>query len=102
MHPRRRGWHRWLLLFALSCTIGLYSIEVTHNHRTAADDLRCPVCHVIGHNALESSPPDLAPALVPALLSFALLSATVTVRSRRSFFPKPQTRAPPSRSALFV
>jgi hypothetical protein len=99
---RLRDWRAWLLLWALVCAVGLYSIEATHNHRTAADDLRCPVCHVVGHNALDSATPDLKPALIPALLLFVLLPATVTVRSRRFFFPKPQTRAPPSLLALFA
>jgi hypothetical protein len=93
---RLRDWRAWLLLAAMVCTVGLYSIEATHNHKDAADDLRCPVCHVVGHNALDSTTPDLKPALIPALLLFVLLPATVTVRSRRYFFPKPQTRAPPS------
>ena len=91
-----RGWRAWLLLWALLCAVGLYSIEATHNHRTAADDLRCPVCHVVGHNALDSTTPDLKPALIPVLMFFLLLPASVAVQSRRYFFLKPQTRAPPS------
>jgi len=92
-------WRVWLLLCAITCAVGLYSIEATHNHRTAADDLRCPVCHVVGHNALDSATPDLNPALVPALLFLVLLPVAITLRPYRSYSPKPQTRAPPSPSA---
>lgn len=98
----RHAWQRWLLLLALAWTVALYSVEVTHDHRTAADDLRCPVCHVLGHNALDSATPDLKPALLPALLFFLLLPVTVTVRLRRLSFLKPQSRAPPSLPTPFV
>lgn len=94
---RLSGWRRWLLLFALTCTVSLYSIEVTHNHRTAADDLHCPICHVLGHNALDSATPDLSLGLAPALLSFLLLPAAFTVLPRRGHFLTPQSRAPPTR-----
>lgn len=91
------GWRGWLLLLALACTVALYSIEATHNHRTAADDLRCPVCHVLGHNALDSATPDLKPVMLPALLFFLLLPVTVTVRRQHPSFLKPPPRAPPTR-----
>jgi hypothetical protein len=97
MHPKLRRWGRWLLLAAMACTIALYSIEVTHNHRTAADDLRCPVCHVLGHNALDSAATDLKPALIPALLLYVLiLPALMLLPKRRAFFTPP-SRAPPTR-----
>jgi len=100
LHNRRhplRSWRGWLLLLALACTVWFYSVEATHNHRTAADDLRCPVCHVLGHNALDSSTPDLKPALVPALLSFLLLPVFARVLPRRASFLTPPSRAPPTR-----
>ncbi|HEY4128035.1 MAG TPA: hypothetical protein VGN70_08335 [Gammaproteobacteria bacterium] len=94
---RLRDWRAWLLLLALGCTVALYSVEATHNHRTAADDLRCPVCHVLGHNALDSNTPDLKPALVPALLGFALLPVVFAVLPRHSAYLTPPSRAPPTR-----
>jgi hypothetical protein len=93
----RSGWRAWLLLLALACTVGLYSLEATHDHRTAADDLRCPVCHVLGHNALDSATPELKPALLPALLGFVLLSIAAVVLPRRAAFLTPPARAPPTR-----
>jgi len=93
---RRPRWRAWLLMLALACTVGLYSIEATHNHRTAADDLRCPVCHVLGHNALDSATPDLKPVVVSALLFFLLLTTGVAVPARRFAFLRPPSRAPPS------
>lgn len=95
-HPLRQ-WRAWLLLLALACTVGLYSVEATHNHRSAADDLRCPVCHVLGHNALDSTTPELKPALVSALLLFLALPLTFLVLPRRGHFLTPPSRAPPTR-----
>jgi hypothetical protein len=89
-------WRKWLALFALTCAVALYSIEATHDHRSAVDQLRCPVCHVAGHNALDSTTPDLAPVAPLAILFLVLLPALVAGLSRRPFFPKPQTRAPPA------
>src|ERR1700740_1628153 len=94
---RLRDWRAWLLLLALTWTVGLYSIEATHNHQTAADDLRCPVCHVVGHNALDSTTPELKPALVSALLFFVLLPASFMVLPRRGHRLTPPSRAPPTR-----
>jgi hypothetical protein len=89
-------WRKWLVLFALACSVALYSIEAIHDHRSAVDQLRCPVCHVAGHNALDSATPDLAPALTLTVLFCVLLPVAGAGLPRRVFFPKPQTRAPPT------
>ncbi|HEY1992718.1 MAG TPA: hypothetical protein VGH71_09675 [Gammaproteobacteria bacterium] len=94
---RLRDWRAWLLLLALACTVGLYSVEATHNHRNAADDLRCPVCHVVGHNALDSTTPELKPALVFALSLFVALPFSLVVLPRRGYLLSPPSRAPPTR-----
>lgn len=88
-------WRKWLALFAVACAVALYSVEATHDHRNSVDELRCPVCHVAGHNALDSSTPELTPALTLAVLFFVLLPAAAAGLIHRPFFPKPQTRAPP-------
>lgn len=92
-----RKWRAWLLLLALACTVGLYSVEATHNHRSAADDLRCPVCHVVGHNALDSTTPELKPALLSALSLFVALPLIQVVLPRRGYLLSPPSRAPPTR-----
>ena len=93
---RLPAWRRWLALFALFCTISLYSIEATHDHRTARDQLRCPICHVVGHNALDATPPDLAPVAALAPVFLLPLPAMGTLPSSRRYTLRPQTRAPPS------
>ena len=93
---RLAPWRAGLLLLALTCAVSLYSIEATHNHRTTLDDLRCPVCHVVGHSALDVYTPDLTPAFNLALLFFVLLPVAAAGAPRRNFHLKPQTRAPPS------
>lgn len=101
--PRRLApWRAGLLLLALACTISLYSIEATHNHRTALDDLRCPVCHVVGHSTLDVYTPDLTPAFALALLFFVLLPLTAVGAPKSLFFPRPQTRAPPTLSFSII
>ncbi len=94
--PRRLApWRAGLLLLAVACAVSLYSIEATHNHKTVLDDLRCPVCHVVGHSALDAYTPDLTPAFNLALLFFVLLPVAAAGAPRRHFHLKPQTRAPP-------
>ena len=92
-------WRKWLAIYAVTCVVALYSIEATHVHHNSADQLHCPVCHVVGHNPLDSSTPELTPALTLSVLFFMLLPVAATGLPRRPFFPKPQTRAPPT-SAL--
>lgn len=89
-------WRRWLVLFALVCAVSLYSIEATHDHRTAQDQLRCPVCHVVGHNALDTTPPDLTPAAVLVAIFFLALPAAGILPISRRYTLKPQPRAPPA------
>ena len=96
---RRLGrWRVALLLYALLSAVSLYSIEATHNHQTALDDLRCPVCHVVGHSALDVYTPNLTPVFSLSLLFFVLLPLTATAPAKSLFFPRPQTRAPPALS----
>lgn len=93
---RRLGrWRVALLLYALLSAVSLYSIEATHNHKTVLDDLRCPVCHVVGHSALDVYTPDLTPAFALSLLFFVSLPITAAAAPKSFFFPRPQTRAPP-------
>jgi hypothetical protein len=95
--PRRLShWRNALVLFALVCAVSLYSIEATHNHAKAADELHCPVCHVVGHNALDSYQPN-----TDVLLSLSGWYASPKPRQdavyvQRTFDLKPRTRAPPA------
>jgi len=95
--PVRRlsRWRAGLLLLALACTVALYSIEATHNHKTVLDDLRCPVCHAVGHSALDVYTPDLTPAFNLTLLFFVILPLTAVGAPKTRLFLRPQTRAPP-------
>ena len=93
---RVKGWRALLLLAAVACAVSLYSIEATHNHQTVLDDLRCPVCHVVGHNALDVYTPDLSATIAVPLVLFLGLPRLAAGLPRRGFFPKPRSRAPPS------
>ncbi|HKV97990.1 MAG TPA: hypothetical protein VJR90_10970 [Gammaproteobacteria bacterium] len=92
---RRTRWRRWLVIAALVCVVGIYSIELTHDHKTTAAELACPVCHVLAHGA-----PNLLKANLTPLVRFAgwyrhilprLDFSAVSLR----FNLKPQPRAPP-------
>lgn len=104
IRPARRvsGWRAGLLLAALACAVGLYSIEATHNHRTAVDELRCPVCHVVGHSALDVYTPDLTPAFNPALFAYLPAADDAPGSPRDSFSLRPRSRAPPSLVSSFI
>jgi hypothetical protein len=95
-HQRLPRWKRLLLCLALVCAVGLYSLEATHNHRNVADELHCPVCHVVGHNALNSYKPN-----TDVLLSLSgWYAATPALHDaayvQHPFDLKPRTRAPPA------
>ncbi|MGH8400999.1 MAG: hypothetical protein ACRESU_07850 [Gammaproteobacteria bacterium] len=60
---RQAGWRRWLVALALICVVGVYSIELTHDHETAASELACPVCHVMAHGAPNLFKPSLSPTI---------------------------------------
>jgi hypothetical protein len=92
---RRGRWRRWLVVAALVCTLGVYSIELTHDHKTMAAELACPVCHVMAHGA----PNLLKPNLVP-IVSFAgwyrhILPRLEFPAVHTHYKLKPQSRAPP-------
>jgi hypothetical protein len=88
-------WRRWLVVFALICTVGLYSDALTHHHETNAQRLSCPVCHVAGHNGLEVFTPPRAPAL-DSVSTYLLYSALDSGIVRRFAHPVPHSRAPPA------
>ena len=92
---RRARWRRWLVVVALVCTLGIYSIGLTHHHKTEASELACPVCQVMAHGAPNLLKPNLTP-----LVSFAGWYRHVLPRRDFSlvslrFNLKPQPRAPP-------
>lgn len=96
LEMRLPRWKRLLLCLALVCAVGLYSVEATHDHRTTADELRCPVCHVVGHSALNSYKPN-----TDVLLSLSGWYAPSPVQHdadyvQHPFDLKPRTRAPPA------
>lgn len=92
---RRARWRRWLVVVALVCTLGIYSIGLTHHHKTEASELACPVCQVMAHGA----PSLLKPNLMP-VVSFASWYRHDLPQSQHfvispQFALRPQPRAPP-------
>lgn len=99
---RQAGWRRWLVVAALVCTVGIYSIELTHDHRTTAAELACPVCHVLAHGAPSLLKPNLTP-----VVSFAGWYRHDLPQSQRfvispQFDLRPQPRAPPTPAPSLV
>lgn len=88
-------WRKWLTLFALVCAIGLYSDAATHHHRTLAQEMGCPVCHVVSHNALTT----FTPALTLPVQIFSWfrsnLPHTGTDGLQQFLDPAHRSRAPP-------
>ncbi|MGH8307221.1 MAG: hypothetical protein ACRER0_03030 [Gammaproteobacteria bacterium] len=92
---RQAGWRKWLVALALVCVVGIYSIEVTHHHKTEASELACPICHVMAHGA-----PNLLKPVLSPVVSFAgwyqhVLPRTTSAVVRSVIKLLPQPRAPP-------
>lgn len=95
-------WHKWLAIFAVLWTVTLYTDAATHHHRTLAQDLGCPVCHVASHNAVNVFQPDTRVAATIA--SWYLLKSptadTGLVYSRPTIVPP--SRASPAPAPVNV
>ncbi len=92
---RQMRWRRWLVVTALICTIGIYSIELTHDHKTTVAELACPACHVLAHGAPNLLKPNLTPVVGHAGWYWHVLPRRgMRVASARHAL-KPQPRAPP-------
>ncbi|HVA54555.1 MAG TPA: hypothetical protein VNI53_01970 [Gammaproteobacteria bacterium] len=59
---RQARWRTGLLVLTLLCTVGIYSIEAIHHHKIPANELACPICHVMGHNTPNLFKPYVKPA----------------------------------------
>ncbi|HET7307490.1 MAG TPA: hypothetical protein VFK24_06730 [Gammaproteobacteria bacterium] len=95
-------WRKCLLLVALVCAIGLYSDAVTHHHQTLAQEMGCPICHVVSHNALTSFTPSIAlPVRIFSWFRSRLPNAG-TDGFRQFFNPAYRSRAPPLSAPKFV
>lgn len=92
-----RGWRRYLVLAALTCMVGLYSLQVMHVHLAVKSSLVYPKSQVERPLAAENQLPDLT-----AALSFRTLYHFTVADSDYRYVHltlrlKPQSRAPPSR-----
>lgn len=88
-------WRKCLVLMALVCVIGLYSEAVTHHHQTLAQEMGCPVCHVVSQNALTAFTPSLAlPVQIFSWFRSRLPNAGAA-EFGQFFDPAHRSRAPP-------
>lgn len=92
---RRARWFKWMLLAAVLCTVGLYTAEFSHHHDTSAAELRCPICQVMAHSALDVFAPQFKPLPPPIRVRYLALRLTVHTAPRRVLIFTHQSRAPP-------
>lgn len=92
---RRAPWFKWMLLAAVLCTVGLYSVEFSHHHDTPAAELHCPICQVMAHSALNVSAPQFKPLPPPLRMHFLAFAPHDTSLPGRVYTVKYQSRAPP-------
>jgi hypothetical protein len=92
---RRARWFKSVLLLAVICTIGIYSVEVTHNHETPAQELHCPICQVVVHNSLQVYSPQFAPHPPIPRIQYLALEPQPAIESGREWTVQFQSRAPP-------
>lgn len=93
---RRAHWFSGMLLVAVLCTAGLYTLEFAHHHETPAAELHCPICQVAAHSALEVFAPQfkpLPPVMREHFLAFAPQQTSILAHE---FTVNYQSRAPPS------
>lgn len=92
---RRAPWFQWMLLAAVLCTVGLYTLEFSHHHETPAAELHCPICQVMAHSALDVFSPQFKPLPPPIRVHFLAFRAPITAALRHVFTVTHQSRAPP-------
>ncbi|MGB9429095.1 MAG: hypothetical protein WCC11_04345 [Gammaproteobacteria bacterium] len=92
---RRARWRRWLVVAALVCMVGIYSIALTHHHKTERAELTCPVCQVMAHGAPSLLKPNLTPVVSYASWYRHTLPRQEFFAVPLRFNLKPQPRAPP-------
>jgi hypothetical protein len=92
---RKARWFKGLLLLAAICTVSLYCVEATHNHETPKEELHCPICQVVVHNALEVYSPTIAPHPLVPRVRFLVLEPQQSNLQGREWTVKFQSRAPP-------
>ena len=88
-------WRRWLVVAALVCMVGIYSIALTHHHKTEKAELACPVCQVMAHGAPSLLKPNLTPVVSYAGWYRHALPRQEFFTAPLRFNLKPQPRAPP-------
>lgn len=93
---RRARWRRWLVITALVCVVGIFSIGVTHHHQTLAAELACPVCHITAHGSPDLLHVDTTPAASFAGWYRHALPHTNFVFAPSRFNLTPPARAPPA------
>jgi hypothetical protein len=103
--PRRRPaaskaarlprWRKCLTIVALLCAVGLYSDAVTHHHTTLAQEIGCPVCHVVSHNPLTVFAPPVAPAMRGSSWFHSSLPGVAADGFRQFLDLAHRSRAPP-------
>ena len=86
----------WIALFAVICTVSLYSIEATHFHHTLAEQLNCPAGHAVGHSPANVYIPAVAAELAAyGPVEFKVIPVITGSIGNPAYFI-PQSHAPPS------
>lgn len=92
---RHARWFACVLLAALVCTVGLYSIQSCSGHETLTAELGCPVCHAVAHSALQVYLPKFQPQSVSRLVSFLAYAPLHPAAPAHVNLLPYQSRAPP-------
>ncbi|MDE2069919.1 MAG: hypothetical protein KGJ04_01475 [Gammaproteobacteria bacterium] len=92
---RRTRWFSGMLLVAVLCTVGLYTLEFAHHHETPAAELHCPICQVMAHGALDVFSPTFQPQPPTVRARFLALVPHLTPVPERVFHVTHRSRAPP-------
>ncbi|MGH8278402.1 MAG: hypothetical protein ACRETQ_02400 [Gammaproteobacteria bacterium] len=93
-HLRRARWFNGVLLAAVVCAVGVFTVGMScHDHDTAA--VPCAICQVTAHSALQVYAPQFAPVAPAIRVEYLAYAVTQRRIPAHAFVIKNQPRAPP-------
>ncbi len=86
---------RWMAVLALMCTLGLYVVKFSHEHKTEVGKLHCPVCQAVANGLLNVFVSGIGSPSFCRTPYFVVLSEIRPFFPERPISPHPPSRAPP-------
>ncbi|MGH8396787.1 MAG: hypothetical protein ACRETA_00890 [Gammaproteobacteria bacterium] len=93
-HMRRAHWFKWVLLAAVICAVGVFTLGLScHDDDTAA--IPCAICQVTAHSVLQVYAPQFKAVAPVSRVHYVAFVAPKCSIIQYAFIIKNQSRAPP-------